>query len=169
MAVAIWATTLTVGSALGPLVGGVLLQFFDWGAIFLLAVPVLIPLLVLGPLLLPESERDVSGPLDPISILQSMVALGCIVYSIKHGASEGIDGVVFGTFLVGALAGWIFVRRQLRLPVPLMDMTLFSNGAFSGSVLINLMSLAFLVGFVFFTTQFLQIVLQMAPLSASLA
>lgn len=169
VAVAIWATTLTVGSALGPLVGGVLLQFFDWGAIFLLAVPVLIPLLVLGPLLLPESERDVSGPLDPISILQSMVALGCIVYSIKHGASEGIDGVVFGTFLVGALAGWIFVRRQLRLPVPLMDMTLFSNGAFSGSVLINLMSLAFLVGFVFFTTQFLQIVLQMAPLSASLA
>jgi len=146
-----------------------LLQFFDWDAIFLLAVPVLIPLLVLGPLLLPESESDASGPLDPVSILQSMVALGCIVYSIKHGASEGIDGVVFGTFLVGALAGWIFVRRQLRLPVPLMDMTLFSNRIFSGSVLINLMSLAFLVGFVFFTTQFLQIVLQMAPLSASLA
>lgn len=169
LAVAIWATTLTVGSALGPLVGGVLLQFFDWGAIFLLAVPVLIPLLVLGPLLLPESERDVSGPLDPISILQSMAALGGIVYGIKHAASEGVDGVVLGAFLVGVLAGWMFVRRQLRLPVPLMDMTLFRNGTFSGSVLINLMSLAFLVGFVFFTTQFLQIVLQMSPLSASLA
>lgn len=169
LAVAIWATTLTVGSALGPLVGGVLLQFFDWGAIFLLAVPVLIPLLVLGPLLLPESERDGSGSLDPISILQSMVALGGIVYSIKHGASEGVDGIMLGTFLVGVLAGWMFVRRQLRLPVPLMDMTLFRNGTFSGSILINLMSLAFLVGFVFFTTQFLQIVLQMSPLSASLA
>lgn len=169
LAVAIWATTLTVGSALGPLVGGVLLQFFDWGAIFLLAVPVLIPLLVLGPLLLPESERDASGPLDPISILQSMAALGGIVYGIKHAASEGVDGVVLGAFLVGVLAGWMFVRRQLRLPVPLMDMTLFRNGTFSGSVLINLMSLAFLVGFVFFTTQFLQIVLQMSPLSASLA
>lgn len=169
LAVAIWATTLTVGSALGPLVGGVLLQFFDWGAIFLLAVPVLIPLLVLGPLLLPESERDASGPLDPISILQSMAALGGIVYGIKHAASGGVDGVVLGAFLVGVLAGWMFVRRQLRLPVPLMDMTLFRNGTFSGSVLINLMSLAFLVGFVFFTTQFLQIVLQMSPLSASLA
>ncbi|MDD1010178.1 MFS transporter [Pseudomonas shahriarae] len=169
LAVAIWATTLTVGSALGPLVGGVLLQFFDWGAIFLLAVPVLIPLLVLGPLLLPESERDASGPLDPISILQSMVALGSIVYSIKHGASDGVDLAVLITFLVGALAGWMFVRRQLRLPVPLMDMALFRSGTFSGSVLINLMSLAFLVGFVFFTTQYLQIVLQMSPLSASLA
>jgi DHA2 family multidrug resistance protein-like MFS transporter len=63
----------------------------------------------------------------------------------------------------------MFVHRQLRLPEPLMDLSLFRNGAFTGSVLINLMSLAFLVGFVFFTTQFLQIVLHMSPLSASLA
>ncbi|WP_223569969.1 MULTISPECIES: MFS transporter [Pseudomonas] len=169
LAVAIWATTLTVGSALGPLVGGVLLEFFSWGSIFLLAVPVLVPLLLLGPLLLPESERDASGPLDPISILQSMVALGAIVYGIKHSASNGIDWMALTTFAVGAVAGWMFVRRQLRLPVPLMDLSLFRSGTFSGSVAINLMSLAFLVGFVFFTTQFLQIVLQMSPLSASLA
>ncbi|WP_201782598.1 MFS transporter [Pseudomonas sp. Leaf48] len=169
LAVAIWATTLTVGSALGPLVGGVLLEFFSWGSIFLLAVPVLVPLLVLGPLLLPESERDASGPLDPISILQSMVALGAIVYGIKHIASSGIDWMALTAFATGTVAGWMFVRRQLRLPVPLMDLSLLRNGAFSGSVAINLMSLAFLVGFVFFTTQFLQIVLQMSPLSASLA
>jgi MFS transporter, DHA2 family, multidrug resistance protein len=169
LAVAIWATTLTVGSALGPLVGGVLLEFFSWGAIFLLAVPVLVPLLVLGPLLLPESERDASGPLDPISILQSMVALGAIVYGIKYSASNGIDRMALTAFAVGAIAGCSFVRRQLQLPVPLMDLRLFRSGAFSGSVAINLMSLAFLVGFVFFTTQFLQIVLQMSPLSASLA
>lgn len=169
LAVAIWATTLTVGSALGPLVGGVLLEFFDWGAIFLLAVPVLIPLLVSGPLFLPESERDASGPLDPVSIVQSMVALGAIVYSVKRGASDGIDEVVLITFLIGLLAGWMFVRRQSRLAEPLMDLSLFRNGAFSSSILINLMSLAFLVGFVFFTTQYLQIVLQMSPLSASLA
>ncbi|CAI8897987.1 MFS transporter [Pseudomonas sp. IT-P218] len=169
LAVAIWATTLTVGSALGPLVGGVLLEFFSWGSIFLLAVPVLVPLLVLGPLLLPESERDVSGPLDPVSILQSMVALGAIVYGIKHSASHGIDWMALTTFATGLIAGGMFVRRQLRLPVPLMDLSLLRSGTFSGSVAINLMSLAFLVGFVFFATQFLQIVLQMSPLSASLA
>ncbi|WP_250548246.1 MFS transporter [Pseudomonas hormoni] len=169
LAVAIWATTLTVGSALGPLVGGVLLEFFSWGSIFLLAVPVLVPLLILGPVLLPESERDASGPLDPVSILQSMVALGAIVYGIKHSASHSFDWMAVTAFAAGAVAGWMFVRRQLRLPVPLMDLSLFRNGTFSGSVLINLMSLSFLIGFVFFTTQFLQIVLQMSPLSASLA
>lgn len=169
IAVAIWATTLTVGSALGPLVGGVLLEFFDWGSIFLLAVPVLVPLLILGPLLLPESERDSTGPLDPTSILQSMVALSAIVYGIKHSASDGVDWMALTAFVVGAVAGWMFVQRQLRLPVPLMDLNLFRSSTFSGSVVINLMSLAFLVGFVFFTTQFLQIVLQMSPLNASLA
>ena len=169
LAVAIWATTLTLGSALGPLVGGVLLEFFSWGAIFLLAVPVLLPLLVFGPLLLPESERDASGALDPISILQSMAALGAIVYGIKHSASSGIDGMALTAFATGTVAGWMFVRRQLRLSAPLMDLSLFRNGTFTGSVLINLMSLAFLVGFAFFTTQFLQIILQMSPLSASLA
>ena len=168
-AVAIWATTLTVGSALGPLVGGVLLGFFSWGAIFLLAVPVLVPLLVFGPLLLPESERDASGTLDPVSILQSMVALGAIVYGIKHIASDGLGWTVLAAFALGTVTGWMFVRRQLSLPVPLMDLSLFRSGTFSGSVAINLMSLAFLVGFVFFTTQFLQIVLQLSPLSASLA
>ncbi|WP_218580702.1 MFS transporter [Pseudomonas sp. ANT_J28] len=168
VAVAIWATTLTVGSALGPLVGGVLLEFFSWEAIFLLAIPVLVPLLVLGPVLLPESEQDCSGPLDPLSILQSMVALSAIVYGIKHSASNGLDWMALTAFVIGMVAGWMFVRRQLRLPVPLMDLSLFRSG-FSGSVLINLMSLAFLVGFVFFTTQFLQIVLQMSPLNASFA
>ncbi|MEE1865158.1 MFS transporter [Pseudomonas auratipiscis] len=169
LAVAIWATTLTVGSALGPLVGGILLEFFDWGAIFLLAVPVLVPLLLLGPWLLPESEADASGPLDPLSILQSMVALGALVYGIKHLASAGLDAQAVAAFAIGAASGWLFVRRQLRLPVPLMDLALFRNKTFSGSVAINLMSLAFLVGFVFFATQFLQIVLDMSAFKASLA
>ncbi|PAM82152.1 MULTISPECIES: MFS transporter [unclassified Pseudomonas] len=168
LAVAIWATTLTVGSALGPLVGGVLLEFFSWGAIFLLAVPVLLPLLIMGPLLLPESEPDSSGLLDPVSVLQSMVALGAIVFGIKHGAAESVDGIALTSLAVGAITGGMFVRRQSRLAVPLMDLSLFRSGTFCGSVLINLMSLAFLVGFVYFTTQFLQIVLQMSPLSASL-
>lgn len=169
LAVAIWATTLTVGSALGPLVGGVLLEFFSWGSIFLLAVPVLVPLLVLGPWLLPESEPDASGPMDIISTVQSMIALSALVYSIKHIASDGPDALALAVFGVAIVIGWQFVRRQLRLPIPLMDLSLFRNKTFSGSVTINLMSLAFLIGFVFFSTQFLQIALRMSPLSASIA
>lgn len=169
LAVAIWATSLTVGSALGPLIGGILLEFFSWGSIFLLAVPVLVPLLILGPLLLPESELDASGPMDALSTVQSMVALSALVYSIKHVASDGPDALALITLSIAIVIGWQFVRRQLRLPMPLMDLSLFRNKTFSGSVTINLMSLAFLVGFVFFSTQFLQIVLHMSPLRASLA
>ena len=169
LAVAIWATTLTVGSALGPLVGGILLEFFSWGSIFLLAVPVLVPLLILGLWLLPESEPDASGPMDVISIALSMVALSALVYSIKHVASEGPDAWALAVLAVAIVSGWQFVRRQLRLPTPLMDLSLFRNKTFSGSVTINLMSLAFLIGFVFFATQLLQIVLGMSPLNASLA
>lgn len=169
LAVAIWATTLTVGSALGPLVGGILLEFFSWGSIFLLAVPVLVPLLILGLWLLPESEPDASGPMDVISIALSMVALSALVYSIKHVASEGPDAWALAVLAVAIVSGWQFVRRQLRLPTPLMDLSLFRNKTFSGSVTINLMSLAFMIGFVFFATQLLQIVLGMSPLNASLA
>lgn len=168
LAVAIWATTLTVGSALGPLIGGLLLEFFRWGSIFLLAIPVLVPLLILGPLLLPESEPDASGPIDVLSTVQSMVALSALVYSIKHIASDGPDALALAAFCIAIVVGWKFVHRQLNLPTPLMDLSLFRNKTFSGSVTINLMSLAFLIGFVFFSTQLLQIVLRMSPLSASL-
>lgn len=169
LAVAVWACTLTAGSALGPLVGGVLLEFFDWGAIFLLAVPVLFPLLVLGPWLLPESEPDSSVTIDPLSVLQSMVALTTLVYSVKHIASEGIDSIALAAFCTGLSAGWAFVRRQLRLSSPLMDLALFRNTTFATSIAVNLMSLALLIGFVFFATQCLQIILGMPPLRASLA
>ncbi|NBA96576.1 MFS transporter [Pseudomonas sp. R5(2019)] len=169
VAVAVWATCLTVGSALGPLIGGVLLQFFNWPSIFWLAVPVLVPLLLFGPVLLPESDRALSGRIDLYSIVLSMLALTGIVFAIKHVAAVGVDSISAIGLLIGMVAGAVFVRRQLRLEVPLLDLALLRNGTFSGAVLVNLLSLALLVGFVFFATQQLQIVLGLAPLTASLA
>lgn len=169
VAVAVWATCLTVGSALGPLIGGVLLQFFSWSSIFLLAVPVLVPLLICGPFLLPESAKDLAGRVDLQSVLLSMIALTGIVYAIKHLAGVGVDVTAVVALSVGMAAGVVFVRRQLRLAVPLLDLALLSNGTFTGAILVNLLSLALLVGFVFFATQSLQIILGLAPLAASLA
>ena len=169
VAVAVWATTLTVGSALGPLIGGVLLEFFNWPSIFLIAVPVLIPLLVFGPWLLPESQKAAAARIDFYSVLLSVLAMAGVVYGIKHVAASGLDRMAALGFIVGALAGVGFVRRQLRLPTPLMDLKLFTNGSFTGSIFVNLLSLALLVGFVFFTTQALQIMLGLSPLRASLA
>ncbi|OTA21769.1 hypothetical protein Xbed_00015 [Xenorhabdus beddingii] len=169
IAVAIWATTLTVGSALGPVIGGVLLQYFDWNAIFLLAVPVLVPLLIFGPILLPVSDKKQTRFIDGYSALLSIIAMAGIVYAIKHIASDGADLYVVAALAIGLVSGRGFIRRQQKLAVPLMDISLFRNSIFAGSVIVNLVSLGLLVGFVFFATQFLQIVLGMKPLSASLA
>ncbi|CDG95967.1 MFS transporter [Xenorhabdus bovienii] len=169
LAIAIWATTLTVGSALGPVIGGVLLQYFNWQAIFLLAVPVLVPLLVFAPILLPESDKKQIGVIDGYSVLLSIIAMAGIVYAIKHVASDGFEVSVIVEFAIGLIAGTLFIRRQQSLQIPLMDISLFRNGAFTGSIIVNLLSLGLLIGFVFFATQYLQIVLNMKPLAASLA
>ncbi|GAH38993.1 unnamed protein product, partial [marine sediment metagenome] len=122
------------GSALGPIVGGLLIEHFWWGSVFLLAVPVLIPLLVLTPLLVRESRDPAPGPVDVVSILLSLVTMAPIVYGIKEFAVHGLGVVPVLAVLVGLTAGVLFVRRQLRRPVPMLDMRLFRRAAFSGAV-----------------------------------
>ena len=90
LAIAIWASFFTAGSALGPIVGGALLEHFHWGAVFLVAVPILLPLLVLAPRLVPESRDPNPGPLDPISVLLSLTTMLPLVWAIKTAAHDGL-------------------------------------------------------------------------------
>ncbi|WGD37853.1 MFS transporter [Lysinibacter sp. HNR] len=168
LAVAIWATCFAAGAALGPLVGGILLAHFPWGSVFLLAVPVLIPMLIAVPLLVRESRDPNPGPIDLVSILFSMAAMFGVVYAIKHFASEGLDVIGVASFVVGVTFGYLFVRRQFRRPIPLLDIRLFSDRMFSGGILVNLLSVIALVGFLFFVSQHLQIVLGFDPFTAGL-
>ncbi|MDN4614922.1 MFS transporter [Leifsonia sp. F6_8S_P_1B] len=168
LAVAIWASGFAAGSALGPIVGGVLLEHFPWGSVFLLAVPVLVPLLVLAPLLVAESRDPHPGPVDPISILLSLVTMAPIVYGIKSLAVDGVSALAVVAIVVGVVAGVLFVRRQLRRPVPMLDVRLFRVPAFSGAVIINLLSVVSLVGFLFFVSQHLQLVIGLTPLQSGL-
>ncbi|MGR0219461.1 MFS transporter [Agromyces sp. ZXT2-6] len=169
LAIAIWASGFAAGSALGPIVGGVLLEHFAWGSVFLLAVPVLVPLVVLVPLLIPESRDPAPGPIDAPSVLLSFAAMGLAVYGIKHLATEGLD--VLGVLaLAGGLAlGAWFVRRQLRSETPMLDVRLFRQGSFGGGVLVNLLSVIALVGFLFFVSQHLQLIVGLSPVQAGLA
>lgn len=167
LAVAVWATCLTVGSAVGPLLGGVLLQHFDWQSVFLVAVPFLVPVLLLAPMIT-ESEKQQGLSIDYLSILLSLGAMSGLMLALKHWATVGLDGYVISAALVGLGFGLAFVRRQLRLEQPLLDLKLFAYGAFSISIAINLVSLGLLIGFLFFATQLLQLVLDMEPLAASL-
>jgi DHA2 family multidrug resistance protein-like MFS transporter len=168
LAIAIWASGFTAGSALGPIVGGALLQHFHWGAVFLIAIPILLPLLALAPRLVPESRDPHPGPLDLISVLLSFVTLLPLVWAIKTAAHDGLSVVVVVAVAIGLIAGTLFIRRQTRSATPMLDMKLFSNAAFSSSILANFLSIVGLIGFLFFISQHLQLVLGLSPLAAGL-
>jgi DHA2 family multidrug resistance protein-like MFS transporter len=167
LAVAVWATGWAGGAALGPIVGGVLLERFWWGSVFLLAVPVLTLLLLVGPVLLPESRDPSPGRVDLVSIGLSMSAMVPLVYGIKSLAADGMSGSALSWVALGLSAGIAFVMRQLNRPDPMLDVRLFAIGAFSGAVAVNLLSVFSLVGFLFFTSQHLQLVLGLSPMAAS--
>jgi len=169
MAIAVWASAFSAGSALGPIVGGFLLEHFAWGSVFLIAVPVLIPLLVAAPLLVPESRDPNPGRIDLISIALSMATMIPVVYAIKSLAVDGPSLSAAAWALLGFGMGYLFVRRQLRASTPMLDMALFRRGSFSGAILVNLLSVVALVGFLYFVSQHLQLVLGLSPMMAGLA
>lgn len=169
LAIAVWATAFSAGSALGPVVGGVLLEHFWWGSVFLIAVPVLVPLLIAAPLLVPESRDPAPGGIDLLSILLSLVTMVPIVYAIKSFAIDGVSVAAVLLTLLGIVAGVLFVRRQLRAQSPMLDMALFRRGTFSGAILVNLLSVVALVGFMYFVPQHLQLVIGLTPLMSALA
>ena len=169
MAIAVWASAFSAGSALGPIVGGFLLEHFAWGSVFLIAVPVLIPLLVAAPLLVPESRDPNPGRIDLLSILLSMATMIPVVYAIKSLAVDGPSLTAAAWALLGIGMGYLFVRRQLRATTPMLDMALFTRGSFSGAILVNLLSVVALVGFLYFVSQHLQLVLGLSPMVAGLA
>jgi DHA2 family multidrug resistance protein-like MFS transporter len=168
LAIAIWASCFTAGSALGPIVGGVLLEHFHWGAVFLVAVPILLPLLVLAPKLVPESRDPSPGPLDPFSVLLSLTAMLPLVWAIKTAAHDGLSWVIGAALAVSVGSGVLFVRRQNRSATPMLDIKLFGYAPFWTSILANFLSIVGLIGFIFFISQHLQLVLGLSPLAAGL-
>ncbi|MGV9801315.1 efflux MFS transporter LfrA [Mycobacterium sp. NPDC003449] len=168
LAIAIWASCFTAGSTLGPIVGGALLQHFHWGSVFLVAVPILLPLLVLGPRLVPESRDPNPGPLDLTSVVLSFTAMLPLVWAIKTTAHDGASGLGAAAFIAGIASGVLFVRRQRRSATPMLDIGLFSYAPFSSSILANFLSIVGLIGFIFFISQHLQLVLGLSPLTAGL-
>ncbi|PZU49548.1 MAG: MFS transporter [Microbacterium sp.] len=168
-AIAVWASMFSAGAALGPIVGGLLLEHFAWGSVFLLSVPVLVPLLILAPLLVPESRDPNPGRIDPVSIALSMLTMVPIVYAIKEVAAHGFGWMPVALTLAGIAFGFAFVRRQLSAAQPMLDMRLFSRGTFSGALLVNLLSVVSLVGFLYFVAQHLQLIAGLSPMNAGFA
>ena len=167
-AIGVWITSYSVGGAIGPLIGGVLLQYFWWGSVFLLGVPVMLLLLALGPLLLPEYRDPNAGRLDFVSAALSLVCVLSVIYGLKQIAQDGFGAIAALAILVGLVIGVVFVRRQLRLADPMIDLRLFRLPAFSVSLGAYLLATFVVFGMFVIVAQYLQLVLGLAPLVAGI-
>ncbi|MET7640504.1 MFS transporter [Streptomyces sp. NPDC005438] len=169
LAVGVWGAAASAGAAVGPVVGGFLLEHFWWGSVFLINLPVMLVLVVVGARLLPESRNPRPGPWDPPSVLLSMVGMVGVVYALKETAAYGPEPGALAAGAAGGAVLVLFARRQLRLASPLLDVRLFQHRGFLGAVISDLMTILGLAGLVFFLSQFLQMVQMRGPLEAGLA
>ena len=168
VAISVWIMSYSAGAAIGPLIGGVLLEYFWWGSVFLINVPVMALLLALGPVLLPESRDPGAGRLDLASAAQSLLAVLAVIYGLKRIAEGGAGWLPAAAILAGIALGVVFVRRQRRLPDPLIDLALFRIPAFSAAIATNVLGFLATFGTFLFIAQYLQSVIGLSPLQAGL-
>lgn len=168
VAIGIWISGFSAGSAVGPLIGGALLTFFWWGSVFLLGVPVMLLLLVLGPRLLPEASDPAAGRLDLLSAALSLLGVLLVIFGLKQIALVGPGWASAVAIVAGIILGVVFVRRQRSLADPLIDLRLFRLPAFSVSLIIYTLGIFVTFGSFLFIAQYYQLVLGLSPLEAGL-
>ncbi|MFE3455607.1 MFS transporter [Nonomuraea sp. NPDC059194] len=169
-AIGLWSAVTTAGAAAGPLLGGLLLDTFWWGSVFLINVPVMAVVLIVAAITLPESRNPDPGPMDVPSVLLSIVGVIGVIYAVKEAAHTGlVQTGVLAAAVVGLVALTAFWRRQTRLTHPLIDVRLFRRRAFSGAVGGDMIAVFALVGTLFFLSLHMQFVLGWTPLQAGLA
>jgi DHA2 family multidrug resistance protein-like MFS transporter len=167
-AIGIWGTAFALGGLVGPLIGGVLLQYFHWGSVFLINIPIMLGLLVVAPFLLPEYKSEGGQRLDLLSVVLSLGTVLPIIYGFKHMAADGFTPRQLLAIAAGLLVGVLFVRRQKSLVHPLIDLRLFRIPAFTASLIVNLAGMFFVFGVFLFQNLFLQLVLGLSPLEAAM-
>jgi DHA2 family multidrug resistance protein-like MFS transporter len=167
-AIGVWITSFSAGGAIGPLIGGLLLERFWWGSVFLPALPVMGLLLILGPRLLPEYRDPEAGRLDLVSAAMSLVAVLAVIYGLKKIAQDGVGPPAILSILGGIAVGAAFVRRQLTLADPLIDLRLFRLPAFNAALAANTVGFFVNFGIAVFIAQYLQLVLGLSPFEAGL-
>ncbi|BDA80307.1 MFS transporter [Leptospira kobayashii] len=168
IAIGIWGTSFSLGGAIGPLLGGVLLEYFWWGSVFLVSVPVMVLLLIVGPKLLPEFKDPQAGRLDITSATLSLVSVLSVIYGLKQVAEHGWELVAGFSIFAGIIFGFIFVQRQKKLKDPLIDLDLFKSLAFSVALLANTLSIFVGLGSFLFIALYLQLILGLSPFEAGL-
>jgi DHA2 family multidrug resistance protein-like MFS transporter len=167
-AIGLWSGVMTGGVALGSVMSGVLVEYFWWGSVFLVNLPAMVLLLVLGPILLPESKNPEPGRFDLLSVPLSMAAVLPVIYGIKEIPSEGWKTQYVVSVAVGLVFAALFVQRQRTAKSPLISPQLFRGRGFAPAVVLNLVSSFGMMGSAYFTTQYLQSVLGKSSMEAAL-
>jgi DHA2 family multidrug resistance protein-like MFS transporter len=165
-AIGVWVAGFSAGGAIGPVIGGFLLEHFWWGSVFLINVPCMALLLIVAPLLLPEYRDENAGKLDPLSAAQSVVAVLAVIWGLKDIAANGFNAWALLAVAAGVLIGVLFARRQKRMAEPLIDFSLFQVPAVRSSLVVNMAGVFVLFGGFFFVAQYLQLALGLGPLEA---
>jgi DHA2 family multidrug resistance protein-like MFS transporter len=168
VAIGVWISSYSVGGAIGPLIGGILLEHFWWGSVFLVGVPVMVLLLVVGPILLPEFRDPDAGRVDLISAALSLVGVLLVIYGLKQIAQNGWAWLPALSIVAGVGVGVVFVRRQRGLADPLIDLRLFQVPAFSAALAAYTLATFVAFGVFVFIAQYLQLVLGLSPMQAGL-
>jgi DHA2 family multidrug resistance protein-like MFS transporter len=168
VAIGFWIGSFSAGSAIGPVLGGALLELFWWGSAFLLALPVMAALLVLGPRVLPEYKDPDAGRLDLVSAAMSVLAVLAVIYGLKEIAQDGLGLVPALAIAAGLAVGVAFVARQRRLADPMIDVGLFRLTRFNAALATNFLAIFVAVGYFLFVAQYLQLVIGQSPLEAGL-
>lgn len=167
-AVGIWTGAFTGGIAIGPIIGGLLLEHFSWGSVFLINVPVMVLLLTVAPILIRESRDPRPGRFDLLGSALSLLAILPVIYGIKKLAEDGFSWLHVGAILLGVVFAGLFVLRQLKRESPMIDVRLFRRAAFSGSIIANLIVTFATAGMGLLAVTFMQTVLGFAPFPAAI-
>ncbi|WP_448005985.1 MFS transporter [Agromyces bauzanensis] len=168
LAIGIWLTCFMSGAVIGPIVGGIVLEHFWWGAVFLLGIPPMLLLLVLGPILLPEFRNEGAGRLGLASVALSLAAILPVVYGVKEIARTGWQPGPIAAIVVGVVFAVVFLRRERRLAEPLLDVTLFRNPRFNAA-LVGMHLITVTGAFMLLIAQYLQLVRELPPFAAGVA
>jgi DHA2 family multidrug resistance protein-like MFS transporter len=167
-AIGVWIASFSAGGAIGPLIGGLMLQFFWWGSVFLINVPVMVLLLAVGPKLLPEFRNPQAGKLDILSAALCITTILAVIYGIKRIAEQGTDWAAAVAIVSGIAIGAVFLRRQRKLADPFIDLDLFRRMTFSAALAVNIFGFFVAFGAFLLIAQYFQLVLGLSPLVAGL-
>jgi DHA2 family multidrug resistance protein-like MFS transporter len=167
-AIGVWMACFMSGAAIGPIAGGLMLEHFWWGSVFLLAVPAMALLLILGPVVLPEYRDPAARRLDLGSVLLSLAAILPVAYALTETARSGWRPLPVAAAVAGLALGAVFVRRQRKLPEPLLDLRLLTNRTFAAAMSGMTLSTMLTGATMLLVTQYFQLARGLSPVRAGL-